>query len=457
MFKSLWVKFLLLFFSVSLVSLSAAFILRELIVNDFQEYLEGEKEDKVYQVMAAVEGSFEKNAGWNRRDLTESVIWALLFDFEIRILDPANQEIMNTDIAVKSLSPLLKRRILALSALTEDQVLSGSEGFTIYPLYLGGENIGYLATRPLHTRDEQRKEAIFMKRSNRFLLLSLFILGGLSVLLSLMFSRMLTNPIKRLTDAARDIGEGHIRQRVFVSGRDEMGKLAETFNRMAENLDIQQKLRRRLTANVAHELRTPLASIQGELEGMIDGLISVDRERLHSLHEETGRLKKIIEGIEALTSAEASVLNLKKEHIPVKTFLEHILVRFQKLFSDRKVSLELFCGEDVTVSASPDQLSQIVINLLTNALKATEEGGSVRVSGGMDGHGSFIEVADTGRGIQKEDLPFVFERFYKGAEGGLGLGLTIARELTEAHGGRIEVTSQHGQGTTFTVYFPLER
>lgn len=454
MFKSLWIKYLILLFSVSMISLSASLFLRELIIRDFEEYLEGEAEDRIYRLMAAVEGSYEKKSGWNDDAIKENAIWALLLGYEIKIMDINNNELMNTRKAVESLPPLMKKRVVALSGFPTEEKIPDKETFTSYPLFLGGKDIGSLDIKSVISKEGQGKEIIFMTRSNRFLILSLFILGGLSVVLSLIFSRKMTDPIKKLTTATQHIGEGNIKSRVSVTGNDEISNLARTFNAMADTLEIQESLRRKLTSNIAHELRTPLSAMQVEIEGMIDGLIPVDNERLLSLLEETNRLKYIIEGIEELSKAQASILELRRQSVAVKPFLSNIKERFERLFTDKGVTLELECDEMMTLYADPDKLSQIVINLLSNALRATEKGGYVRIKTGTNDKEGFIEIMDTGSGIKKEDIPFVFERFYKTSDGGLGLGLTIAKELAEAHGGRIKVQSEYGKGVTFTLYIP---
>lgn len=454
MFKRLWIKYLILLFSVSMISLSASLILRELIIKDFEEYLEGEAEDRIYRLMAATEGSYEKNSGWNEDALKEKAIWALLLGYEIKIMDTDNHELMNTGKAVSSLPPLMKRRIIALSGFPSEEKIPDKEKFTSYPLFLGGNNIGSIEIKSVTSKDGQGKEFTFMMRSNRFLLMSLFIVGGLSVILSLIFSRKMTKPIKNLTEAAQHISDGNIKSRVSVKGKDELSNLARTFNAMADTLEIQESLRRKLTSNIAHELRTPLSAMQGEIEGMLDGLIKVDRERLVSLLEETGRLKHIIEGIEELSKAEASVLELLKQSIDLKPFLRNMKERFKIMFDDRGVRLVLECDDKMTLYADPDKLSQILINLLGNALRATGKDGEVRIKSGIRDKETYIAVTDTGSGIRKEDIPFVFERFYKTSDGGLGLGLTIAKELVEAHGGRIEVQSEYGKGSTFTVHIP---
>ncbi|MBI5199791.1 MAG: HAMP domain-containing histidine kinase [Nitrospirae bacterium] len=480
--KSLWIKFLVLLLAVSFISLSAAFFLRELIIRDFRDYLEGEMEDRVYRVMASIEGSYEKYSGWKEDALKEDTIWALMLGYEVKILDINNKEIMNTDKAVGSLSPLMKRRVIAISGFPVGEDSSTKNTFTVYPLFLGGKEIGRIETRFIGLKRDPLKEVIFIKRSNRFLLFSLFGLGGLAVILSFIFSRKLTNPIKKLTSAARAISEGNIRSRVSIHEGDEISELAKAFNTMAGNLEIQESLRKKLRSNIAHELRTPLSAMQAELEGMIDGLMAVDRERLMSLYEETGRLKKIIEGMEELSKAEASALEIRREMITLNPFLGNIMERFEKLFTDKGIKFRLECDDKITLYADPDKFSQIIINLLSNSLKATAGEGAVTVrarkvaestmqdagykmhdkdimdreSGIMHPDRDFIEISveDTGTGIKEEDLPVVFERFYKATEGGLGIGLTIAKELAEAHGGRIELKSEYGKGSTFTLYIP---
>lgn len=454
MIRSLWAKFFLLLLAVLILSLSSAMILRELITSDFTEYLEGEREDRVYRIMAAVEGAYEENSGWNEHALKKNTVWALLLGYEIKIKGFDEKVLMNTHTAVESLAPLMKRRILAITTFSPEAVVEREDPYMNYPLFLGGQNIGSIDIRLVTYQSGQRKETIFMGRSNRFLILAVFALGGFSLLLSFFFSKRLTDPIKKITFAAQSIREGKMHSRVLVSGNDEISDLGKAFNTMAAHLEIQESLRRKLTANIAHELRTPLTVIQGEIEGMVDGLIRADREKLLSLHEETTRLKKIIEGIEELSRAEASALVLRKEKIALKGYLSAIQERYAKIFSDKGVSLAIDCSESATLYADPDKFSQVLINLLTNALRATGQGGRVIIAAGTKNSEDFLSVADTGAGIKKEDIPFIFERFYHDYEGGLGIGLAITKEIVEAHNGRIEVKTEEGKGSAFRVYFP---
>ena len=447
MFKSLWAQFLLLLIAVVAVGLSATFLLRELMVKDFREYLEGEREDRAHWVTAALESSYDKYSGWQKENIIENTVWAMMLGIEIKLFDLDGRLVMDTDSAIETLSPFVKKRVMAISMR---RARKSDSAFTPYALFLAGNQIGRLDVKFL----SPQKEQVFIRRSNRFLLISLLALGGIAIFLSIVFSRKMTLPIKALTSAAAAIEEGDLTNRVKITGDDEIGNLSSAFNRMAQKLETQEKLRRKLTSNIAHELRTPISAVRGELEAMMDGLISADREALQSLYAEIGRLKNILDGIEDLSQAEASSLMIRKELLQLKPFLRSITERYGKAFSEKGVLLELFCDDDVAVSADPDKLSQIIINLISNALKATYKGGSVWIRGKREKDEVRIEVGDTGCGIREYDLPFIFERFYRASEGGLGIGLTIVKELAEAHGGKIEVRSSYGQGSSFTLILP---
>jgi len=243
-------------------------------------------------------------------------------------------------------------------------------------------------------------------------------------------------------------------RRVVIPGHDEIGKLAVSFNRMAETLESQEKLRKRLLAGAAHEMRTPLAIISGELEGMIDGLLPTTAQGLQSMHDEAARLTSILNGLDDLTRAEAGALCLQRESFALQPFLSAIAGRFERLFAEKNAVLLLDCPADLALFADPDRVSQIVINLVTNALRAISAGGRVTIAAIRQEDTVCLEVTDNGTGIAEEDVPHIFERFYKGAAGGLGLGLAIVKELVAAHGAGITVASRPGEGSVFSITFP---
>lgn len=450
MFRSLWLKFLILLLAVAAVALGAAFALRQLMISDFREYTEGQLEDRVYWVIADLESSYEKGLAWRRDVIDRDTVWALMMGFEIRLLDSRHNLVVDTDGALKSLSPLAEKRVLAIS---RQNVREKTGRYSSYPLFLNGREIGSLEVRFLRPE----REGIFVRRSDRFLVFTVIGLGSAALLLSMIFSKRLTSPLKRLALAAEAIIEGNLRSRVVVSGRDEVAKLSATFNRVTKFLEAQEGLRKKLISNVAHEIRTPLTAMRGELAGMIDGLIPNDREQLQSLYEETWRLEGFLEGIEDLSRAEAGAMFLKKRPEKLKPLLENVRKTFAGVFLDKGVSLDILCADDIDVFADPERLNQIMVNLVSNALKATERGGTVTMRAAKRGPETCIEIEDTGSGIGKDALPFIFERFFRSSDGGIGIGLTIAKELVDAHDGRIEVKSDEGKGTLFSVLIPDKR
>jgi two-component system sensor histidine kinase BaeS len=232
--------------------------------------------------------------------------------------------------------------------------------------------------------------------------------------------------------------------------------LAESFNVMAGSLETQERLRKKLMANAAHELRTPLMVIRGELEGMMDGVLPLKKENLQSLHEETIRLATILEGIDELTQAEASFLSLNRQPLLLAPFLVGMAERFGRICADVGVEIKVNCTNEVVALADPDRLSQVMINLISNAIKASSPGGEICISGRRENDETVLEVADKGKGIPAAELPFIFERFYRGRKGGLGLGLAIVRELVQAHGGTVNALSSAEWRTVFTVRLPLQ-
>ncbi len=439
-------KFLVLLLAVAAVGLSAALVLRELMVRDFRDYLEGDREDRVYWITADLERTYEKLGGWNPEVLEEDALWALMLGFEIRVSDAGGRVVSDTEMALASLTPLMRNRGLAPQQARGSRSLQ----YNSYPLFLAGTRIGLLEVRPL----ELRKGTVFVERSNRFLLGSLILMGGIALVSSAIAARKLTRPLKELASAAASISEGDLASRVPVSRDDEIGALAETFNRMAQALQGVEQLRKTLLANVAHELRTPLGAIRAELEGMMDGLIPSGPDQLESLHEETGRLRRMLDGMEDLAQAQASALTISKRTVPLKALLHDIMERARTIAHDKDVHLELECEDELVIQADPDKLAQIVLNVVDNALKAVAAGGRVALRASAGKGEVLIAIEDNGIGIEQADLPFIFERFYRRSEGGLGIGLAIVKELVEAHGGRIEAQSQPGRGSLFTLHFP---
>jgi len=293
---------------------------------------------------------------------------------------------------------------------------------------------------------------------NRSLVWAGIAAGLVALMLGLFLARQLTAPIRALTDAANRLAGGEMPQ-VQVRSDDEIGELGQAFNSMAQSLAQQETLRRNLMADIAHELRTPLTVIRSDLEALLDGVYEPTPQTLASIQEETLLLARLIDDLRALAQAEAGQLRLEREPLDLAELLRGVVAGFDLQARSQGQELRLDQPPDLPlVQADPLRVRQVVANLVSNALRHAPDAGHVAVSSVALPGEVQVSVADDGPGIPAENLDHVFDRFWRGAQPraqGSGLGLTIARELVRAHGGRIWVESELGKGSTF--FFTLPR
>ncbi|WIY06196.1 HAMP domain-containing sensor histidine kinase [Amycolatopsis mongoliensis] len=283
--------------------------------------------------------------------------------------------------------------------------------------------------------------------------------GGILVLTLLVTAfagRRLIRPLRALTGAAQRMEAGETGAQVEVRGRDEVARLGTAFNAMSASRERLEETRKAMVSDIAHELRTPLSNIRGWLEATQDGISRLDDELVDSLLEEAVHLQHIVDDLQDLALADAGALRLHPEPVDAAALLGQVVAAHRPA----GVSLSVETPASLPVTADPVRLRQAVGNLVSNAVRHTPSGGSVVVRGRRDGDDVVIEVADTGAGIAAEDLPHVFDRFWRADKartrgtGGSGLGLAIVRKLAEAHGGRATAESVPGRGSTFTLRLP---
>jgi signal transduction histidine kinase len=271
----------------------------------------------------------------------------------------------------------------------------------------------------------------------------------------------LTRPVQALTAATRAIAKGHLAQRVPVTSHDELGELAQAFNAMAADLEKAETQRREMTADIAHELRNPLAVLQSNLEALLDGVVSPTTENLQPLLEQTQLLTRLVDDLRTLALADAGRLSLRRAPTEAATLVANVLAHFAASAEAHAIALVAEIAPELPPSEfDPQRITQVLGNLLSNALRHTPAGGRVVCRVRRAARGLQFAITDTGPGIPPEALPHIFERFYRvdsgraRAEGGTGLGLAIARQLVEAHGGHIWAESAPGQGTTVAFVLP---
>jgi two-component system, OmpR family, sensor histidine kinase BaeS len=329
------------------------------------------------------------------------------------------------------------------------------------PLQVRGETVGWLVRAQVPAeRLYGSPEGVFLQRVNRAALVSAITAAGLALLLGGLLAFTLTRSLRQLKEATEDISRGNLGRQVRIQSRDELGELADSFNKMSNDLARATQSRRQMTADIAHDLRTPLSVIAGYTEALSEGKLSGNSEVYRVLHQETQYLKRLIDDLRVLSLADAGELPLQFRTIDPKALLEQTVNRYLIAAQEKNISLRSEAGGDIpSIKADPERLAQVFDNLIGNALRHTPSGGEILLTARAEGGQVLFQVRDTGTGIAPEDLPIVFNRFYKGdpsrsGEGASGLGLAIAKSIVTAHQGRITVESSPGQGTTFSIYLP---
>ena len=451
--RSLSLRLVLAFLAVSLVGTAlVAFLAARGMRGEFDSFLHAQFEQQLLDELSAY---YVANDGW-------SGVW----DAGIVPLLGVGEEgsALNTE----------RRMPPTMLADADGQVLVGgfghSAGDTVsadllsrgMAIEVDGQTVGWLLVGRPPMPSLSAPEERYVTRVLNWLLWASGGAAIVALVLSLPLSRALTRPLRELTAAATVLAGGDLGHQVPVRSHDELGELAEAFNRMSADLAHSQSLRRQMTADVAHELRTPLSLILGHTEALCDGLLPPDLETLAVVHDEARRLARLVEDLRTLSLSDAGELSLQREPVDPYELLSKAASAFRSQALARSVQLMVEADPDLPqIEADRDRVAQVLGNLLSNALRHTPEGQLVVLGAtAMNGHVRIV-VEDTGPGIAPEDLPHVFERFYRTdrsrhrEDGGSGLGLAIARSLVEAHGGRIWVESEPGEGATFTAELPL--
>jgi signal transduction histidine kinase len=339
-------------------------------------------------------------------------------------------------------------------------ILQGDAG--ALPVEVEGEVVGYIqfAERPGMNTVDESPEARFLLAVDRAILLSAGAAALLALVLGVILARTISHPVQELTAATQVLAGGDLGHQVPVRTNDEIGELAKSFNRMSADLAHSNQLRRQMTADIAHDLRTPLSVITGYSEALADGKLPGTPETFEAMYIQTQHLNRLIEDLRTLSLADAGQLSLMRRPIEPRGLLEHTALAYLPVAESRGVALTVEGADAPPILVDPDRLLQVLGNLVNNALRHTGDGGRIDLSAARSNGQVLLRVRDTGPGIPDEDLPHIFDRFYRGdkartTDGASGLGLAIARSLVEAHGGRITAENASGGGAQFTISLPL--
>jgi signal transduction histidine kinase len=348
------------------------------------------------------------------------------------------------------------------------------------PIRVNDNVVGWLLVDRFPGRPEPGSpEANFLARLTRAITYSAVGATAVALVLGVLLTRTFTRPIRELTDATRAVAKGDLGHQVTVRTQDELGELAASFNQMSADLARASELRRQMTADIAHELRTPLSVILGYTEALSDGKLHATPATFDVMHEMAQHLSRLVDDLRTLTLADAGELPLTRRLVDPEALLNRAAAAYKAQAEQKGISLHVEVPPKLPeIEVDPDRLVQVLGNLLSNALRYTPAGGRVSIQSAVNSeqsavnsdrmgeklftdHCLLITVTDTGAGIAPEDLPHIFDRFYRGEksrhhkEGESGLGLAIAKSLVEMHGGTITVESTLGEGTTFTITLPV--
>lgn len=329
------------------------------------------------------------------------------------------------------------------------------------PFIIDGETVGFFYQQsPAGDVLAQTERSFLAEISRTLRWISLAAIGG-ALLLAVVSAWWLAHPLQRLTHATQAVARGELGTQAPVVGASEVRQVAMAFNQMSTALAESQAARKRMISDIAHELRTPISVIQGQLEGMLDGVFKADTEHIGIVYNQTLHLARLVEDLWTLTRAEARSLHLEKAPLDITALVRETTQDFEVLAVDEQISLHFEGTDNLVIEADSGRLRQVIANLLVNAIRHTPANGQVEVSVRPKENWVYIRVKDTGEGLPVDSLPYIFERFYRADtsrqrdKGGAGLGLAIARELITLHGGEITAQSVQGIGSQFTIKLPL--
>ena len=419
----------------------------------WEQYFQTYTRENIQRVATAtaqnIGNRYERTGGWYNGALNEASATSGFSDgLGVQVTDERGVILYDTSRIDNDNS------VISLAPLDKNQMASA-------PINANGEVIGTVrvwvyGSNALLTQADQQ----FRTRSYQAMIAAGLLAIVLALLLGYLFARTLVNPINRISKAARAFGEGDLSARTGLYGDDEIAQLGMNFDDMAEAVEKDRELERRLTTDVAHELRTPLMAIQSTVEAMIDGVFEPDTERLETVNSEVQRLSRLVDAILKLSRLESRSDPLDCRVINVGDLIEGLIATHEAFVHDSGLQLIYIAEDDVYIYGDADLIRQATANLISNAVRYTDEG-SITVSVNKGETMAYIAVADTGIGLTNEEAKMVFSRFWRAdagrtrEKGGLGIGLSVVKEIVDQHGGWVRVEGKPNEGATFTMYIPL--
>ncbi len=455
-------QLLLSFVSLSFILVGAfSWITLNLLESHFADYVRERQESELEEYSTDLENLYQQNGTWEensqaiqrvgRNALQQSVI-VRIFDEDGQLLwSPSASE--EEDAKNKVQDHLLHMEQM-VGGMESDYVQSRS------PLYDGTEEIGMMEIQSVGPYAYTEHDALFISDMESKLVLVAFFSLLIPLFFALLVAKKLSSPIVTINDFTKEIAKGRYSSlSLEETGIREIDDLLVSVNDLSLQLQHQQKIRNRLSSDIAHEIRTPLTTLKGNIEAMIDGVWEISEERLYRCYEEVSRITRLIGEIDRINELESQESQLQKNTFDLTELAQQIVDNFQPMLVENKLNCSA-SGDRVFISADRDKIHQVLTNLLANAIKFTPSGGRIDLYVSQSKGTTSFRIIDNGQGIPPEEVGQIFERFYMAEPsrnsklGGQGIGLSIVKGIVNAHQGTISVDSIYGKGTTFTINLP---
>jgi signal transduction histidine kinase len=437
-----------------------SFLSNYLIQDQFKSYIATQQQKAANQIVESISVQYDPSSGTWDTDFIHTIgMYALYDGYIVKVYDKNGRSVWDAETCDMNLCTKVIDDI-SHRMMSEYPDINGKFTTKTFPAMQDSKEIGTVSIGYYGPYFLSEDDFLFLNALNKILIgIGIFSLI-ISVITGIFLARHLSKPILRTVEVTQDIADGKYKTRIREgAGTKEMDQLIGSINHLAESLEKQEALRRQLTADVAHELRTPLTTVQTHVEAILEGVWEPTRDRLESCYDEMTRLSNLVSDLENLSKVESDNLKLSKTEVSLSELTDKILGGFEKELKDRSLNVETV-GRCSAVQADRDRISQVIINLISNAVKYTPDGGKIKITLSDSADSAVFSIRDNGIGIPEAELPLVFERFYRADKsrnrntGGSGIGLAIVKSIITAHGGTIDVDSRLDEGSDFMFTLP---
>lgn len=426
----------------------------------FGDYIMIKNQNTVQNILMELSEQYSDNE-WNYKNIEKITYNSLDKGIIVALYDKEDKEIMNIE---KNSKDKCNRVMNFIKSSMEGKYGSTTSQFepVYYPLIKSGEKIGEVRVKFYGPIFYMQNELVFLDIVNKIILGIGVLLILASTIMGFIISRSIIRPINKLMTKAKYMSKGEYDKKIEINTDIlEINDLINSINNLSQSIKEQENIRKRLTGDISHELKTPLTNIQSHLEAMIDGIWEPTEERLLSVKEEAERLSSLVSDMQKLNKYDEFSIKLKKDNVNISDIICFVIFQFSNLAKSKNIKIE-YEKKNINLYCDKDKITQALVNILSNAIRYSNEGSTIFIEERLKDNKVIISIEDQGIGISEEDLKYVFERFYRAdksrtrATGGTGIGLTIVKSIVSSHGGEVKLESKLGEGSKFTIILPKE-